>query len=172
VIAVRAKYVFDTSPSIILLEKCRLRSQLSSFAKNHTLVAPKRVMEEYSVGDRENSKPDVSVFREIFSPIDVQMDAELLPFFYYDSSSGEIGVMSYARQHPNFTCVIDEVFARNVCSLMGIKVTGTIGIIREMKNCKLLGSDDLKAIRHRIKNCRFYLSKALLRELDLICDSL
>jgi predicted nucleic acid-binding protein len=127
-------------------------------------------MKEYSIGDGENPQPDVSVFREVFSLVDVKLDEELLPFFNYDSSSGEIWVISYARQHSDFTCVIDEAFGRNICALMGIKVTGTIGIIREMKNQKLLSSTELRAIRNRIKNCRFYLSKQLLRQLDLIYD--
>lgn len=170
-IAAKARYIFDTSPAIILLEKCGLRSQLSSLAKNHTLVAPNRVMEEYSVGDGENPKPDIRAFREVFSLANLHLDEELLPFFNYDNSSGEIWVISYARQHPDFTCVIDETFGRNICNLLGMKVTGTIGIIREMKNCNLLSSDDLNVIRSKIKKCRFYLSRELLRELDLICDS-
>ncbi len=167
--AARAKYIFDTSPLIVLLEKCDLRAQLLYFAKNNTLVAPNRVIEEYSVGDGENPKPDISTFKEIFSQIDVSLDNELLPYFNYDSSSGEIWVISYARQHPDFTCVIDEIFGRNICGLMNVKVTGTIGIIREMKDCCLLNFDELKAIRNKIKKCRFYLSKEMLKQLDQIC---
>jgi len=153
----------------MLLEKCKLRSQLLRFAENNTLRAPLRVMEEYGVGDGENPKPSVSIFREVFSVISVDLDNELLPFFNYDSSSGEIWVISYVRQHPDFCCVIDEMFARNICSLLNIKVTGTIGIINEMKMCGLLDPRDLKAIRNTIKNCRFYLSRDLLRQLDFIC---
>ena len=79
--------------------------------------------------------------------------------------------MSHARQHPDFTCVIDEAFGRNLCNLLGIKVIGTIGIVREMKNCGLLHLYELRAIRNDIKNCRFYLSRQLLNELDRICQT-
>jgi predicted nucleic acid-binding protein len=128
-------------------------------------------MEEYVVGDSLNPQPDIAVFKEVFSPAKVELDNELLPYFNYDSSSGEIWVMSYARQHPEFTCVIDETFARNICNLLGIKVTGTIGIVREMKKFGLLDTNELSTIRQDIKNCRFYLSKELLRQLDEICVS-
>jgi predicted nucleic acid-binding protein len=136
-----------------------------------TVTAPNRVMEEYSIGDRDNPKPNVDNFREVFRPIDVTLDHELLPYFYYESTSGEIWVVSYARQHPDFTCVIDETFARNICNLLKVKVTGTIGIIGEMKDNGFLDQQDLKNIRIAIKNCRFYLSKELLHQLDQICGS-
>jgi len=167
----KAKYIFDTSPSIILLEKCQLRSQLLSFAENSALCVPYRVMEEYAKGDKENSKPNLSVFREVFSPIRAELDSELLPFFNYDASSGEIWVISYAHLHPEYYCVIDETFGRNICNLMNIKLTGTIGIINEMKLGGILNIKDLKSIRNTIKASGFYLSKELLQKLDLICQS-
>ena len=128
-------------------------------------------MEEYSVGDGESIKPNIKSFKQVFNPIDVKADDDLLPYFFNESTSGEFWVISYARQYPEFTCVIDESFARSICDNLGIKVTGTIGIIKEMKNKGLLTSDDLKLIKDSIKKSRFYLSSKLLRELDEICGS-
>ena len=167
----KAKYVFDTSPSIILLEKCQLRTQLLKFAEDNALCAPHRVMEEYTIGDGENPKPNLLVFQEVFSPIRPELDNELLPFFNYDASSGEIWVISYARLHPEYYCVIDETFGRNICNLLNIKLTGTIGIINDMKLCGILDAKDLKSIRNAIKTCKFYLSTELLRKLDSICQT-
>jgi predicted nucleic acid-binding protein len=128
-------------------------------------------MEEYVVGDSQNPKPDITIFRQIFLPAKVNLDNELLPYFNYDSSSGEIWVISYARHHSEFTCVIDEAFGRNICNLFGVKVTGTVGIIKELKRFELVNSIELNQIRLNIKKARFYLSKELLRQLDEICDS-
>ncbi len=153
----------------MLLEKCQLKSQLLKFAEANTLCAPQRVLEEYEIGDGENPKPNLAVFREVFSLVSVTLDNELLPYFNYDSSSGEIWVISHALQNPEYTCVIDELFARNICNLMNAKVVGTIGIINEMKLVGILDSEDLKSIRTTIRNCRFYLSKDLLKKLDEIC---
>ncbi|MCW3999996.1 MAG: hypothetical protein NWE93_07140 [Candidatus Bathyarchaeota archaeon] len=155
----------------MLLEKCQLFAQLKAFSKIYTILAPNRVMEEYSVGDGESPKPSIELFKQVFNPIDVNEDEDLLPYFFNESSSGEFWVISYARQHPEFTCVIDETFGRGICETLGVKVTGTIGIIKEMKNKALLTPEDLKAIRIAIKSSRFYLSAKLLRELDEICGS-
>ena len=139
----------------MLLEKCQLQSQLKAFSNVYAIVTPTRVMEEYSVGYGDNPKPDIETFREVFNPIDVKLDNDLLPYFYYESTSGEIWVISYARQHPESTCVIDEMFARNICTLLGVKVIGTIGIIREMTNNGFLTAQDLTSIRNSIKNLDF-----------------
>ena len=155
----------------MLLEKCQLCSQLKAFFSMCTVLSTTRVMEEYSIGDGDNPKPNIETFKQVFNPINVKLDNELLPYFYYESTSGEIWVISYARQHPEFTCVIDETFARNICNLLGVKVTGTIGIIKEMKNNGFLTAQDLVSIRSSIKNCRFYLSSQLLNQLDQICGS-
>lgn len=130
-----------------------------------------RVFEEYCVGDRENPSPSPDAFREVFHPTDIKLDEELLPYFYYDSKCGEIWVVSYARQQPEFTCVIDEIFGRNVCALLDVKVTGTVGIIKEMKDYGCLSSEDLRNVRTAIKNSKFYLSRDLLRQLDQICGT-
>jgi predicted nucleic acid-binding protein len=153
----------------MLLEKCQLCIQLKVFAKIYTILAPIRVMEEYSVGDGESPKPNIESFKQVFNPIEVKADDDLLPYFFNESTSGEFWVISYARQNPEYTCVIDESFARSICDTLGIKVTGTIGIIKEMKNKGLLTSDDLTSIKNSIKNSKFYLSTKLLRELDEIC---
>ena len=170
--ASKAMYVFDCSPSIMLLEKCQLYTQLKEFSEICTVLAPIRVMEEYSVGDGENPKPNIDLFKQVFNPIEVKADEDLLPYFFNESTSGEFWVISYAKQHPEFICVIDETFGRSICETLGIKVTGAIGIITEMKSKGLLTLDDLKAIRIAIKKSRFYLSAKLLRELDEICGSI
>jgi predicted nucleic acid-binding protein len=154
----------------MLLEKCKLRSQLLGFSINNIMLVPLQVMEEYANGNIVDPKLDLSVFQEIFKPISLELDNELLPFFNNDSTSGEIWVISYARQHPEFYCVIDEQFARNVCNVLGVNVIGTIGIINEMKNCGLLTPKELEAIRSAIKNSKFYLSREMLKKLDLVCN--
>jgi predicted nucleic acid-binding protein len=152
----------------MLLEKCQLGKHLLEFGKKFTIIAPTRVMQEYCTGN-DDQKSACNVFQEVFNPTDVKLDEELLPYFYYESTSGEIWVISYARQHPEFTCVIDEMFARNICNLLHIKVIGTIGIIKAMRDSGCLAAQDLKSVRDSIKNSKFYLSKDLIHQLDEIC---
>ncbi|MGA2385725.1 MAG: hypothetical protein ABSG33_04245 [Candidatus Bathyarchaeia archaeon] len=164
----KAKYVFDTSPAVMLLEKCQLRKQLLRFGENNALVAPYRVSEEYAVGDSETTKPNLVLFREVFSPVFVEENRELLRYFHFDNSSGEYWVIAYALGHPDFICVIDEYFGRTISGYFNAKLTGTIGILKRMKAENCLTLEDLDCIKNTIKKSRFYLSKDLLRELDQI----
>jgi predicted nucleic acid-binding protein len=152
----------------MLLEKCQLRTQLLRFGENNDLVAPNRISEEYAVGDSKTARPNLVTFREVFSPILVEENRELLRYFHFDNSSGEYWVIAHALKHPDYICVMDDYFGRNVCSYFNVKLTGTIGILKKMKERNMLTSDDLECIRQVVKNSRFYLSKDLLRELGQI----
>jgi predicted nucleic acid-binding protein len=126
-------------------------------------------MNEFLAG--KNAKQYNSVFQNCFIPLKVTLAEELLPYFNFDSTSGEIWVISYALKNPSCFCVIDEEFGRSICELFSINVTGAIGIINEMKKVGILSSNDLHCIRDKIRRSRFYLSKKLADELDRICLS-
>lgn len=162
-------YIFDTSSAILLFEKCNLRKQLLKFSGANKLYVPIRVMEEYLKGDVEPS--DIADFKKIFSVINTTLEEVLLPYFNFDSSSGEIWVISHALINPECCCVIDDEFGRNIATLFETKLTGAIGIIKELKNQNLLSDDDLRQIRVKVRKSRFYLSDKLLKELDKICLS-
>lgn len=164
----RAKYVFDTSAVIILFEKCHLRTQLLTFAQTNDLFVPYRVMEEFFEGDP--TKNDMPSFQKTFTLAKTKLESDLLPYFNYDSSPGEIWVMSYTLQNPDCICVIDEDYGRRICELFDLNLTGTIGILGEMKHMKLLCVDELRQIRQTIRTCGFYLSKRMLAELDTLCE--
>lgn len=109
-------------------------------------------------------------FEKFFSSIRPELDNDLLPFFNYNASSGEICVISYARLHPEYYCVIDETFGRNICNLVNVKLIGTISIINEMK-LRNTGHRGLEIYPKHYKNLQIYLPKELLQKLDLICQS-
>ena len=163
-------YIFDTSSAILLFEKCRLRKQLLKFSETNNLYVPARVAEEYIRG--ENVKPsDIMEFQKVFSVINPTLEVVLLPYFNYDSTSGEIWVMSHALRNPECCCVIDEEFGRSIVTLFERKLTGAIGIIKELKEKKILSDDDLRRVRIDIRKSGFYLSEKLLRELNEISSS-
>lgn len=126
-------------------------------------------MEEYFAHD--NTQECDALFQKVFMPIKIDLAIELLPYFNFDSTSGEIWVISYALKNPSSICVIDEEFSRNICKLFGVNITGTIGIISEMKGQSLLSVSELHQIRDKIRKSGFYLSKELCDELDKICLS-
>lgn len=64
-----------------------------------------------------------------------------------------------------------EEFGRNIATHYEMQLTGTVGIIEEMRKQKILSDDDLRQIRVDVRKSGFYLSKKLLKELDKICSS-
>jgi predicted nucleic acid-binding protein len=165
----KRKYIFDTSTLIILVEKCGLTDAFSKFAEKRDLYVPLRVIDEFFAG--KNAKQYNSVLKDCFIRVDGALAEELLPYFNFDSTSGEIWVISYALRNSSYCCVIDEEFGRSICKLFSINVTGAIGIIEEMKREGILSSNDLHQIRDKIRRTHFYLSKNLCDQLDRICLS-
>ena len=162
-------YVFDTSSVILLFEKCDLRKQLLKFSKANKLCIPTRVKEEYLEGDLKPS--DVADFEKVFFVINPTLEEVLLPYFNFDDSSGEIWVISHALRNPECCCVIDEEFGRNIAILFETKLTGAVGIIKELKSQNLLSDDELRQVRADVRKSGFYLSKKLLKELNGILSS-
>jgi len=164
------EYIFDTSSIILLFERCGLKNQLLQFSQTNKLRVPIRVIEEYAKGENVTAS-SMTDFQKVFSVVNPTLEEVLLPYFNFDSSVGEIWVISYALRNPESCCVIDEDFGRNVATLFETRLTGAIGIIKGLKNQNLLSDNDLRQIRGRVRKSRFYLSKRLLKELDKICSS-
>ena len=93
------------------------------------------------------------------------INEKLLPYFHFRSSSGEITVISCVIGDPHACCVIDEEFARNVCRLFGVKLTGTVGVIRKMLAEHILDPKAVSSIRAKLRASNFYLTEKLLAEL-------
>jgi len=156
------KYIFDTSAIIVLIEICDLKSQLMTFSSKNELYVPQRVREEYLRG----SCIAEAIFGRLFKVVNVDLKEELLPYFHYDPTCGEIWVISHACNHQDFCCVIDEEFGRRICRLFNVNIMGAIGVIKEMRRQGFLSENDIVSIKRTLTNSRFYLSKRLLDELE------
>jgi predicted nucleic acid-binding protein len=163
----KQKYIFDTSALIVLFEKCGLVDAFTRFAQGKELSVPLRIIEEFFAGN--NDEICRSALKACFTTVNVNVADELLPYFNFDSTSGEISVISYALRNPSYTCVIDEGFGRSICDIFSVNVTGAIGIVGKMKKEGILLPNDLQDVRDKIRNSHFYLSQALCDELDRIC---
>jgi predicted nucleic acid-binding protein len=146
-----------------LLETCSIDAALQTFSKSHGLLITERVREEYAAGQRPIGKGEL--IDSIFVTTHVQVTHRLLPYFHFDSTSGEISVISYAMQNTDVSCVIDEEYARQICSLFDVRLTGSIGILKRMLAEHLLTRSEIRSIRERLRRSRFYLSDELLNQL-------
>jgi predicted nucleic acid-binding protein len=159
-------YVFDTSAVIVLLEICGLGKQLEAFSRKNAISIPNKVKEEFLDGCKID-KDSLNVF----SVVNPTPSKQLLSYFVQHSNSGEFWTISYSCSNGDCVCVIDDGFGRDLCKFLGMKFTGSIGIINEMKKQGYLSREDLLEIREKVGRSNFYLSKELLVKLDEICFS-
>ncbi len=157
-------YVFDTSAVIVLLEICKIKKQLLEFGKVNGLYIPDRVREEFLDG----CKIEIDAIN-VFTLVPPVLNKDLSSYFSQNTSSGEYWTIAHAQNEGTCICVLDDGFGRSICDFLKIKHTGSIGIINEMKKQGFLSKEDLLAIRERIRQSNFYLSKKLLIKLDEIC---
>jgi predicted nucleic acid-binding protein len=87
------------------------------------------VREEYKAGRRREPE----IIDSVFETVDVDVDQRLLPYFHFQTTSGEITVISYALRDPNAFCVIDEEFGRQICRFFELPLTGSVGIIKQLQ---------------------------------------
>ena len=58
----------------------------------------------------------------------------------FDLDRGEKQTLLLASKHPDSTVIIDERIGRNVAEYMGLKVTGTLGVLAKAKTSGLIPS--------------------------------
>lgn len=158
------KLIFDTSAVIYLMEKWGLVPELLSLSASHELLVPQRVREEFLDGDVKDA--DRSNIDRVFKLVPVALNEELLPYFNFDSSDGAIWVMSFVSRAEDSCCVIDEEFGRRVCDTVGIRFTGSIGILRMMVKEGMIEPRRVKEVKARIRQSSFYHREWLLERID------
>lgn len=158
------KLVFDTSAVIYLMERWGLVDELLDLSERHELLIPQRVREEFLSGDvTDSNRADID---RVFTLVPVALDKSLLPYFNFESSDGAVWVMSCCNGIDDFCCVIDELFGRNVCETLGIRFTGSIGVIRMMVKEGILNKSRIEEVKALIKQSSFYHKGSLLDKID------
>lgn len=142
------------------MEKWGLVTELLGLSRSHELLIPQRVREEFLIGSiTETDKANID---RVFDLIPVSLNEDLLPYFNFDSRDGAIWVISQASREENSCCVIDEKFGRSVCQTIGVRFTGSIGIIHLMMKEGVLKPADVKDLKARIKKSSFFQDDSLV----------
>ena len=82
---------------------------------------------------------------------------------------GESEAIVLANEQKSDALIIDERKGRKVAQKLGITVTGSIGILIQANNEKLISKDDVKSCIDILKNCNIRLSDNLIQEaLDML----
>ena len=134
------------------------------FSKNNDLIVPERVKAEF-LSDNPTFEC-ISLLDSEFNTVEIEPDVSLLPYFNFDSTSGEFWVLSYGKNDPEAVCVIDEGKARTIAEFENIEKIGTIKLLEIMRDGESITRGELDDAKRTILNGDFRLSRTLREQLE------
>jgi predicted nucleic acid-binding protein len=142
--------ICNTSP-IQYLHQLQLLHILPALAGR--VIIPPAVVEELSQGRTSGiNLPDVNVLKwvEIRRPV-----SELAVPLVTDLGSGETEVLMLALEMREAVVVLDYDLARRVAETLGLRLTGTLGLLLDAKKAGLISAiapllDQLQTLRFRV----------------------
>lgn len=146
----------NTTPFIALSSIQRLELLQQLFGQIHVAQS---VVEECAEGGRI-LVPDLRTLSWIV-PIADEGGSSLPVLFELDR--GEKQTIVLARKYPDSTVIIDERLARSVAEYLGLKVTGTLGVLVKAKALGLISSFQEAALAMREQG--LYYSEGLITRL-------
>ncbi len=152
-----SRLVFNASP-LIILGKADLLPLLHKLTRE--LIIPAGVAQEINATPANDAaKTWLSAGGSLFVSSLESIDTEVRA---WDLGRGESEVLTFARQSNDLTCVIDDRSARNCATALGLKKTGTLGILIQLKRNGLVPHErDLLA---DVLRNGYYISPDLIAE--------
>ena len=77
---------------------------------------------------------------------------------------GESEAIILADELKSDALIIDERKGRKVAQKLGIKITGTVGVLLQAHDENMITSDEIKAYLDKLKNSNIRLSDSLIQE--------
>jgi len=117
------------------------------------VIIPPAVVEEVAVGRAAGvSLPDLAALKWVTVRRPV---GELALPLVTDLGPGETGVLMLALELPEAVVVLDDALARRVAETLGLRLTGTLGVLLDAKHTGLVTTvapllDQLQALRFRL----------------------
>jgi predicted nucleic acid-binding protein len=142
--------ICNTSP-LQYLHQLKLLDALRQLTKH--LVVPQAVTEELRVGSENGwDVPDLRALDwiEVRQP----RSKPVLPLIH-DLGPGETEVLALALESPDPLVILDDGLARQVAASLNLKLTGTLGLLLDVKKAGLIPSvapmlDELQRLRFRV----------------------
>ena len=140
--------VFDTSAILNFGQRDDLQPLLSRFAAIYRLTTTPDVVNELSDPDRKEFNAElVRAHFTVQSVQAVPFDLATLTRLAVTIDPGELSVMLAAKELKGIA-VIDERLARQEADTLGIKLTGTLGLLRDaLENAWLTDDECLQKVR-------------------------
>lgn len=157
------EFIFDNSSIVELIINCKLHDCIEQFSKDNILMIPTRVFEEFQ--DKNPETSDIECLKTCFTIVEVDEDSVIESFFDHDPTRGEYWVIAHADKNPGCCAVIDEGYGRTIAEFLGLEITGTIGVLRMMRDTGILSRDLLETTKNKILDGTFHLNREMKREL-------
>lgn len=163
--------ILDSSVVILFLNEIRGKQYLTLLSQNnHHLHIPVSVYDEI-IDNSQIHELDSLISQKVISKLDPNNFAEekALRRRYPGLGNGEINVLCQGLKMKasgaRFYCVIDEKLGRNAARQLQLPLTGSIGLIKLLKDDKLLNGEQLKSIVEDIRKSPFRVNETVLRSL-------
>ena len=169
--------IINASPLIYLSKIGALSLIPKLFTECYTtLIIKKEVLSDDNVTEFSVLKDSFSSWLLLKEPINRQLVERLEELHIH---VGEASVLALAKELQDITgesvIIIDDLAAREIARTLGLKVTGTIGVLIKALHLKFIGVEKCKNFLHNlVENTTFRISSALyskiLKEIEKIND--
>ncbi|OPY26818.1 MAG: hypothetical protein A4E28_02291 [Methanocella sp. PtaU1.Bin125] len=163
--------ILDTSVVILFLHDIDGKGYFTLLSQNnHHLHIPVSVYDEV-LDSSQIHELDTLISRNVIIKLACNDPAEekALRTRFPGLGNGEINVLCWGlklkRSGARFFCVIDEKLGRSAATKLDLPVTGSIGLIKILKDDKLLNKEQLTRIVEDIRKSPFRVNEAVLRSL-------
>lgn len=154
-------WVSNASP-IIAFSQIRRFDLMEGLASE--ILVPVAVLEEIAAGNNRDGAADfvrTSKVARIVPDIEVPEQVAV-----WQVDAGESQVLAWAMKERDKVAILDDRAARRCAMLLGVSVTGTVGIVALAKKRGLVS--DAASIFDALEDAGLFLSKALIR--DVLAD--
>ncbi len=161
--------ILDSSAIILFLDDIAEEGCLRMLSEiGEILLLPESVYNEVLDEDTK-LKMDSLISKGILRKIEGPNDEEkILKRRFLTLGNGEINVLACGKnlqKQEKIWCVIDETLGRSAAEKLGIPLTGSIGLIKILKERGVLNEDKLKDIVNKIRESPFWIDEEILRGL-------
>ncbi len=154
--------ISDTTPIISLIKINRLDLLEKLFGE---IIIPEAVFKELTTNTAFENEAEI-VKKSSFLKISSVQNRKALELLQVISGldEGESEAIILADELKSNVLVIDEKKGRKVAKKLGITITGTIGILIQAYNEKMISEIEIKSYLYQLKNNNIRLSDSLIQQ--------
>jgi predicted nucleic acid-binding protein len=161
--------ILDSSPLILFIDRINEEKCLHLLSSNGNIpTIPKSVYNEFKEKDNDNVLDGMVSNRtlDLLEGITTSEEDEIRNL-RPGLGNGEVNVLAWAlhlqKQGKDICCILDDGEARKFCQELGLPLKGSMGLIKLLKEERLLSKSEIEKIIDKIKESNFRVDEKILR---------